>query len=116
MRLFVAIAMPEETRAALARFENGLPGARWIAPETFHVTLAAPPALSVAVNCSTDEPEALVALQPVQFVSMLPVPGAMVKVPFEGLAVTLAPPHPARIESAGTSTSESTRAALPKRR
>ena len=39
MRLFVAIPLPEEVLATLARFESGLPGARWVAPETLHVTL-----------------------------------------------------------------------------
>src|ERR1035441_1917766 len=85
-------------------------------PVTFHVTLAAPPAVSVAVNCSTEEPDALVALQPVQLVSMLPVPGAIVKVPFDGLAVTPPPPQPARITSAGTRAMVSARTALPRRR
>ena len=39
-------------------------------PLTFQVTAAAPPPESVAENCSTAEPEELVALQPVQFVSI----------------------------------------------
>ena len=39
MRLFVAIALPEEVQDSLARLGNGLPGARWVAPENLHVTL-----------------------------------------------------------------------------
>jgi 2'-5' RNA ligase len=39
MRLFVAIALPEEARAALARFGGGLPGARWVDPQSLHLTL-----------------------------------------------------------------------------
>ncbi len=39
MRLFVAIALPDEARAALGRFASGLPGARWIPPENLHLTL-----------------------------------------------------------------------------
>ncbi len=43
MRVFVALDIPEEIRARLARFEDGLrnfaPDVRWVRPETFHVTL-----------------------------------------------------------------------------
>lgn len=39
MRLFVAIALPEDVRDALARLAHGLPGARWVAPENLHLTL-----------------------------------------------------------------------------
>ncbi|MFQ5773698.1 MAG: RNA 2',3'-cyclic phosphodiesterase [Kiloniellaceae bacterium] len=39
MRLFVAIPLPEDLRARLARLEEGLPGARWVAPENLHLTL-----------------------------------------------------------------------------
>jgi hypothetical protein len=71
-------------------------------PLTFHVTLAALPLESFAENCSTDTPEELVALQPVQLVSTETVPGEIVNVPFEGLAVKDAPPHPASTHNAGT--------------
>ena len=39
MRLFVAIAIPDDQRARLACLEQGLPGARWVAPENLHLTL-----------------------------------------------------------------------------
>ncbi len=39
MRLFVAIEMPSSLRAEMARLQNGVPGARWVAPENFHLTL-----------------------------------------------------------------------------
>ncbi len=39
MRLFVAIALPDEQRARLATMANGLPGARWVAQENLHLTL-----------------------------------------------------------------------------
>lgn len=39
MRLFVAIPVPLQQRAELARLQNGVPGARWVEPESFHLTL-----------------------------------------------------------------------------
>jgi hypothetical protein len=64
-------------------------------PETDHVTDAGPPPpVSVAENCSTEVPWALVELQPVQLVSMALVPGAMEKVALEGLAATFPPAQP----------------------
>jgi 2'-5' RNA ligase len=39
IRLFSAIGLPPEARAALARRQAGLDGARWVAPENLHVTL-----------------------------------------------------------------------------
>jgi 2'-5' RNA ligase len=39
MRLFTAIEIPPALRADLARLQNGVPGARWVEPENFHVTL-----------------------------------------------------------------------------
>ncbi len=38
-RLFTALAVPTDIAAALAAYQGGLPGARWIAPGDFHVTL-----------------------------------------------------------------------------
>jgi RNA 2',3'-cyclic 3'-phosphodiesterase len=38
-RLFTALAVPPEIAAGLAPFQGGLPGARWIEPRDFHVTL-----------------------------------------------------------------------------
>jgi len=39
LRLFVAIAMPETIRQHLSLLRHGLPGARWVEPETMHMTL-----------------------------------------------------------------------------
>ncbi|WP_300542581.1 RNA 2',3'-cyclic phosphodiesterase [Maricaulis sp.] len=39
LRLFAAIAVPEEIRAELVRLQKGVPGARWRPPENFHITL-----------------------------------------------------------------------------
>jgi 2'-5' RNA ligase len=38
-RLFTALALPDEARAALSLLRGGLKGARWIDPENYHVTL-----------------------------------------------------------------------------
>src|SRR5271157_554575 len=79
-----------------------LPGPLSVSPpETDQVTPAAPPLERVAVNCSTDAPCELAILQPVQLVSMAPVPGEMEKLAFEGFADTPPPPHPAINSSAG---------------
>ena len=39
MRLFVALPLPDGVRERLARLANGLPGARWVAPENLHLSL-----------------------------------------------------------------------------
>ncbi len=39
MRLFVALGFPREIRAHLARLATPLPGARWLPPESYHLTL-----------------------------------------------------------------------------
>lgn len=39
IRLFVALDLPPDVRAELARLCAGVPGAKWLAPETFHLTL-----------------------------------------------------------------------------
>ena len=38
-RLFVAIDPSAPVRDALARLSHGVPGAKWVAPEQFHLTL-----------------------------------------------------------------------------
>ena len=38
-RLFTALGLPPEVAAGLAPFRGGLPGARWIEPGDYHVTL-----------------------------------------------------------------------------
>lgn len=39
MRLFVALELPPALRTRLSWLANGLPGARWVPPENYHVTL-----------------------------------------------------------------------------
>ncbi len=39
MRLFVAIALPEDLRARLAGLQQGVPAARWADPDNLHLTL-----------------------------------------------------------------------------
>lgn len=39
MRLFVALSLPDEVRDRLADLEDRLPGARWVPPENYHITL-----------------------------------------------------------------------------
>lgn len=38
-RLFAALEIPDDVGAELASLRGGLPGARWIDPENYHVTL-----------------------------------------------------------------------------
>src|SRR5262245_50786390 len=38
-RLFTALEVPRDIADALARLRGGLPGARWIDPENYHLTL-----------------------------------------------------------------------------
>jgi 2'-5' RNA ligase len=39
MRLFVALDLPWELRERLSRLATGVPGARWVPPENYHLTL-----------------------------------------------------------------------------
>ena len=39
-RLFIALPVPDEAADALQALQNGVPDARWVPPENFHVTLA----------------------------------------------------------------------------
>ncbi len=39
MRLFVALSLPADLRERLCGLCSGLPGARWVAPESMHLTL-----------------------------------------------------------------------------
>lgn len=40
MRLFIAIELPDNLKAALGRLRVDIPGARWVPPEQLHLTLA----------------------------------------------------------------------------
>lgn len=77
-------------------------------PLTVQLTVAAPPPVKVAENCSTAVPELLTVLQPVQLVSTVPEPGEMEKVPFEEAPV-VEPPHPASRTKIGTAPAASNR-------
>lgn len=39
LRLFVALDLPTEMRAEVAALAGGIPGARWVPPENYHLTL-----------------------------------------------------------------------------
>lgn len=39
IRLFVALALPAELKAQLAMLSGGIPGAKWVPPENYHLTL-----------------------------------------------------------------------------
>ncbi len=39
IRLFVALALPAELKAQLATLGGGIPGARWVPPANYHLTL-----------------------------------------------------------------------------
>jgi 2'-5' RNA ligase len=39
MRLFVALQLPRELKRHLSALTGGLPGARWLKPENYHLTL-----------------------------------------------------------------------------
>jgi 2'-5' RNA ligase len=39
MRLFIALKLPEDVRRRLTVLCNGLPGAKWVAPDNLHLTL-----------------------------------------------------------------------------
>ncbi len=77
-------------------------------PETDHVTLAAVPLESAAVNCSTAVFEELFVLQPVQLVSIAAVPGEIDKPPPEG-SMELPEVQPASAMMAGKTPSASMR-------
>ncbi|WP_135469551.1 RNA 2',3'-cyclic phosphodiesterase [Crenalkalicoccus roseus] len=39
LRLFVALPLPAEVRGRLAALSGGIPGAKWVPPENYHLTL-----------------------------------------------------------------------------
>jgi hypothetical protein len=89
-----------------------VPGPEFASPPvTAHVTLAAPPPVSEAVNCSTGVPAELVELQPVQLVSIAGVLGATENVPLDEVVVVVDPlTQPVRTSTAGSKLTANTRA------
>src|SRR5580700_2445596 len=79
-------------------------------PDTVQFTPAAPPPVSVAENCSTGTFEELVALHPVQLVSMEAVPGVTENVPLVVLPDSAPPPQPASTKMAEKAPIANTRA------
>lgn len=59
-------------------------------------------------------PRALVALQPVQLVSIVADPGEIKKAPFAGLDIAAPPPHPTSATSANGSSARSARSVRPR--
>lgn len=59
IRLFAGLALPPACRDTLARAQGGLPGARWIPAENYHITLrfigevAEPDAEAIAASLAT---------------------------------------------------------------
>jgi 2'-5' RNA ligase len=39
IRLFVALEIPTDLRSRLSQLQGGVPGARWVTPEQYHLTL-----------------------------------------------------------------------------
>lgn len=39
LRLFVALSLPAELKGRLAMLSGGIPGAKWVPPENYHLTL-----------------------------------------------------------------------------
>jgi hypothetical protein len=70
-------------------------------PANDQITSAGLPFVSVAANCITEPPLVLVALHPVQLVSISAIPGATKKAGRKEFAVPIPLPHPAARNSAG---------------
>ncbi len=68
IRLFAAIAVPEEIGRALARRQQGLPGARWRPLEALHVTLRFFGEVNEAIAEDLDAELAAIAFDPVTLV------------------------------------------------
>jgi len=82
-------------------------------PETDQVTSADSPLAREARKRSTEVPLLLIALHPVQLVSMELVPGKIAKLALAGIAVTSPLAQPASRSSAGNTNRAATRAMPP---
>lgn len=65
IRLFVGLELPPSARIRLAAFRGGIPGARWVEPENFHITLRF--IGEVDESQATDIDDALMALRAPSF-------------------------------------------------
>jgi 2'-5' RNA ligase len=54
-RLFIALPVPEEIAAELTALQSGVPDARWVPPENFHVTLCFAGAVHGAIMRDLEE-------------------------------------------------------------
>jgi hypothetical protein len=97
----VSVAVMVALKVSAVRYEGGVywPFASMLPAPVLGLTaqlmLAEPPLFSVAVNCSMGVPEEFLALQPVQLVSTVDVPGETANVLFEELLDAKPPPQPA---------------------
>lgn len=64
IRLFIGIAMPESVTDRLSQLASGLPGARWVAPENYHLTLRFVGAVDEGMAADIDAALDLVSAQP----------------------------------------------------
>ncbi|MXY38545.1 MAG: RNA 2',3'-cyclic phosphodiesterase [Rhodospirillaceae bacterium] len=65
LRLFVGLGLPEDLRDTLAMLERGIPGARWIESDNYHITLRF--IGEVAENQAEDIDSALAGVQAAPF-------------------------------------------------
>jgi len=54
-RLFIALPIPEDVACALVTLQSGVPDARWVPAENFHVTLCFPGQVQGAVGRDLEE-------------------------------------------------------------
>jgi 2'-5' RNA ligase len=66
IRLFAAIAIPDEVARVLAPLAEGVPGARWSAPENLHITLRFAGEVSETVAEDLDAALGAVSVPPFQ--------------------------------------------------
>ena len=74
IRLFVGLALPLSVRDQLHTLMIGIPGVRWIAPESYHITLSF--IGNVSENVAEDIHTALAAIQAAPFVVEISGTGA----------------------------------------
>ena len=68
-RLFTGIEIPSDIAAELAFLKGGVPGARWIEPEAFHITLRFAGDVSDETAHALDETLAKIEHPPIRVVA-----------------------------------------------